>query len=288
MWPFRRSTRQQGRQFSSYDDCPAIHYRFNGKGDYGPQNLDRFVKFYASRAGEAIEGRFTDEESWRPLSYFVDLWERIPPSAYTTEGLEREGVNIEETMTEARGRAILRERTRAKPPSTSQIKQLRQLGADENIADRGQAEDLIRAHQRAVQKEEEEQARLQQRLKNAPEIEACNKRLQDLGQQVTSLIPDWTPKTFDDLEPLLAYTQFVEEALGYATEFDLETLQGEPFSDGVTEEGYYLEFTRDPTESELQRFQAKIFLKYLETESNMFDHLAVLKRALPMIRASIL
>src|SRR5215475_11726300 len=80
------------RSFSSYDTCPEIYYRFSGKGEYGPQKLDRIVSFFEKRCDESIEGRFADERTWRPLQYFLHLWEAVPASEHTIERLHREGI----------------------------------------------------------------------------------------------------------------------------------------------------------------------------------------------------
>jgi hypothetical protein len=110
VWPFDRFILRRERQFSSYDNCPEIYYRFNGKRDYGPRKLDIVVKYLAGRAGEAIEGRFADEETWRPLSYFLDLWQQVPPSKNTIRRLKRENIAIDDTVTEPVGRKLVRER----------------------------------------------------------------------------------------------------------------------------------------------------------------------------------
>jgi hypothetical protein len=120
-------TTVQDRSFPSYGDCPGIYYRFNGKGEYGPEKLDRFVSFFAARSNEMIEGRFADEDLWRPLRYFLNLWDCIPPSAHTIKRLKRAGVNPEGT-TESAGRKLLRDKQNSKPPTVRQIEYLRAAG----------------------------------------------------------------------------------------------------------------------------------------------------------------
>jgi len=287
MLPFDLFMLRRERHFSSYDECPKIYYRFNSKGDYGPQKLDRLVSYFADRAGEAIDGRFADETRWRPISYFLDLWQRIPPGANTIERLNREGIKVQGDITEFRGRKLIRERQRAKPPSRRQIEQLRNFGAEpENIISRGQAEVLIHEHQKALQKQEQENAAAQQRLEDAPKMEACNKRLQELEVRVNDILPGWAPEKFNDLESLLVYTDLIEEALDYATRFDLTELYGGPFFDPAESADYYLEFSKDPTAAEVRTFQADIFVNYLSAKGEQFDHLTPLKHAFPSVKIS--
>ena len=81
----------------------------------------------------------------------------------------------------------------------------------------------------------------------------------------------------------------IESALEHVTGYDLVELQSEPFWDGLDiNSNYYLEFGRDPTAEEIRRFQAALFRAYLEARSEKFDHLAVLRRTLPMVRASLM
>ena len=101
-------------------------------------------------------------------------------------------------------------------------------------------------------------------------------------------MPIWTPSQFDDAISYECYFDVVENALDHATSFDLEQLQSELFFDGLDiERNYYLEFARDPTTTEMRQFQAELFRAYLEAGSEKFDHLRILKRMLPMIRATL-
>jgi hypothetical protein len=270
------------RRFASYDECPAIYYRFNGKQEYGPQRLDGFVSFFAQRSEENIEGRFEDEQAWRPLRYFLRLWDQVPPSGHTIKRLNRAGISPE-GLTEASGRKLLRDQQKSKPPTSRQMDYLRtHLGKSGDGLTRGQAEELIRQHDRIVRAEE-------QRLKEAPEIKACNERLEELKAPVHELAPDWTPPNLTDLNSLSCYVEVVENALDHATGFDLIELQSNAFFDGLDmEASYYLKFTRDPTAAEFRGFQAALFRAYLKTRSEKFDHLAILQRTLPMIRASLM
>ncbi len=118
MLSFARLLRRQ-RCFSAYDACPEIYYRFSGKGEYGPQKLDRIVSFFEKRFGESIEGRFADEHTWRPLEYFLSLWEGVPAGAHTIERLQREGIPTQ-GISEGAGRELLRERRKLKPPTARQ------------------------------------------------------------------------------------------------------------------------------------------------------------------------
>jgi hypothetical protein len=274
--------RTQERRFSSYDECPAIYYRFNGKQEYGPQKLDGFVSFFAHRSDENIEGRFEDEGAWRPLGYFLELWDQVPPSGHTIERLGRAGISPE-GLTESSGRKVLRDQQKSKPPTRRQMDYLRtQLAKSGDGLTRAEAEEIIREHDRRAWGE-------QQRLEEAPEIEACDKRLEQLKARVHELASDWTPPSQTDLNSLSCYVEVVENALDHATGFDLLELQSGPFFDGLDiEANYYLEFTRDPTPAELRGFQAALFRAYLEIQSEEFDHLTILRRTLPMIRVSLM
>jgi hypothetical protein len=273
-------TTVQDRSFPSYGDCPDIYYRFNGKGEYGPQKLDRFVSFFAARSNEMIEGRFEDEDLWRPLRYFLNLWDCIPPSAHTIKRLKRAGVNPE-GITECDGRNLLRDKHNSKPPTIRQIEYLRAAGIlMEEGLNRKQASGLIRERERVLSDE-------QQRRAEAPEIEACIQRLEELRLRVHELLPTWTPQRFDDAVSYMCYVAIVEGALDHAKLADVEALQSGLFSDGVTDADYYLEFIRGPSPAELLAFQSGLFQAYLLAESEEFDHLAILKRTLPMIKVSI-
>ena len=121
------------------------------------------------------------------------------------------------------------------------------------------------------------------------EIADYRRRLDQLMPHVRELLPAWTPKHFKDadVDSYMCYVATVEEALEHAKFADLESLQSGLFYDGITDADYYLEFTRDPTPAELLAFQAGLFQAYLLAESEKFDHLAILKRTLPMIKVSI-
>ena len=121
------------------------------------------------------------------------------------------------------------------------------------------------------------------------EIAGYRRRLGELTPQVRELFPAWAPKHFEDAVSYLCYVATVEEALDHAKLADLESLYGGPFYDGLDmDSDYYLEFTRDPTADEMRQFQAALFQAYLDAESEEFDHLAILKRTLPMIRVSLM
>jgi hypothetical protein len=147
---------------------------------------------------------------------------------------------------------------------------------------RGQAAEVIRKRERAVSEK-------QQRLEEEPEIEAYKQRLEELRSRVHELLPAWIPKHFDDAVSYMCYVAVVEDALDHAKLADLESLQSGPFYDGLDmDSDYYLEFSRDPTADEMRQFQAALFQAYLDAESEEFDHLAVLKRTLPMIHVSLM
>lgn len=252
------------------------------RAKYGPQMLNRVVSFFAQRSDEVIEGRFADEDQWRPLAFFLALWNSIPPSAHTIERLNRAGLNSD-CITECTGRKLLRDKQNSKPPTSRQINYLRDAGIQiEDGLTRKQVGDLIREHERTASKE-------LLRLQEAPEIAAYKRRLEKLGAEVRELLPAWTPKGFDDAESYLFYVATVEEGLDHARLADLESLQSGPFGDGLDMDAYYyLEFTREPTAVEMRRFQAALFQAYLSAESEEFDHLTILKQTLPMIRVSLM
>jgi len=121
------------------------------------------------------------------------------------------------------------------------------------------------------------------------ETEPYYQQLKTLAPRIRELVPDWTPQQFDNAVSYTCYVSVVESALDHAASYDLVELQSGPFSDGLDmESDYYLEFTRDPTAEEIRRFQAALFCAYLEAESEEFDHLAILKRVLPMVRATLM
>ena len=202
--------------------------------------LDGFVSFFAKRSEENIEGRFEDEQAWRPLRYFLRLSDQVSPSRHTIKRLNRAGISPE-GLTESSGRKLLRDQQKSKPPTSRQMDYLRtHLGKSGDGLTRGQAEELIRQHEKIVRAEE-------QRLAEAPEIEACNKRLEELKAPVHELAPDWTPPNLTDLASLSCYVEVVENALDHAMGFDLVELQSDPFFDGLDiEASYYLEFTQRP------------------------------------------
>ena len=281
MLPFRDNS-VEDRRFRSYEDCPDIYYRLNCKGEYGPQTLDRVVSFFAARSEEMIEGRFADEDQWRPLIYFLNLWNHIPASAHTIKRLRRAGVKPE-GITECVGRKLIRDKRDSKPPTPRQIEYLRNAAIQtEEGLNLKQMGELNRDRQRAVREQ-------QRRLEEAPEIKAYKQRLEELRSQVQELLPAWTPKHFDDAVSYMCYVAVVEDALDHAKSVDLESLKSGPFNDGLDmDSDYYLEFSRDPTADEMRQFQAALFQAHLDAESEEFDHLAILKRALPMIRVSLM
>ena len=144
------------------------------------------------------------------------------PSGHTIKRLNRAGISPE-GLTESSGRKLLRDQQKLKPPTSRQTDYLRtHLGKSGDGLTRGQAEELIRQHDRIVRAEE-------QRLKEAPEIQACNERLEELKAPVHELAPDWTPPNLTDLNSLSCYVEVVENALDHATGFDLVELQSDPF-----------------------------------------------------------
>lgn len=166
-------------------------------------------------------------------------------------------------------------------PTERQIRYLRdaRLNVEDGLT-RGRAEKSIREHEKA-------RYEAQERLEEAPEIEAFKRKLEELTPRVCTLVPDWAPMHFDDAESYMFYEAIVEEALDYAKLADVKSLQSGFFSDGVSDTDYYLESARDPSPAEFLAFQSGLFKAYLLAESEEFDHLAILKRTLPMIKVSI-
>ena len=121
------------------------------------------------------------------------------------------------------------------------------------------------------------------------EIAGYRRRLDEVTPRVRKLVPAWTQLHFEDPDSYTCYVSTVEEAIEHAEFADLESLQSGPFYDGLDmDSDYYLEFTHDPDAEEMRRFQAALFQAYLDAESEKFDHLAILKRTLPMIRVSLM
>lgn len=280
---------QTERRFASYDECPEIYYRFNDKDEYGPQKLVHFIDLLEGRPDEIINGRFSDETSFRSKAYFFDLWNRVPPSSHTIKRLTRARVPIDAAMTENRGREILRELLRTKPPTAKQVQHLKELGVDpQTVLNREQANELIGVQKAIIREKQREAAEAQQHVDDAPEVKQCLERLGELKTSVNQFLPGWKPPEFSDLDSLLSYAETVAEALEYATGFTLESLYGGPFFDPLKSEDYYLEFTRDPTADELRRFQADVFLRYLALQEEGFDHLKLLRNAFPSVKISLL
>ncbi len=147
---------------------------------------------------------------------------------------------------------------------------------------RGDAQKLIHEHERALAEE-------RRRREEAPEIEAYKQKLDELTPNVREFIPDWLPTEFDDAVSYMCYVSVIEDALDHARYYDLTQLQSDLFYDGLDiDVGYYLEFTRDPTPQEIHDFQAALFRAYFDAESERFDHLAILRQTLPMIRPSLI
>ena len=122
----------------------------------------------------------------------------------------------------------------------------------------------------------------------AAEIEEGRAQIRALLSQIHALIPDWSPTEPSERIAALCYSSVVTDALEHATSFDLESLFSGPFYDYVSETDYYLEAERDPSEDELRGFQAEIFRAYIEAGEERFDHLPILRRTLPMIKATVM
>jgi hypothetical protein len=121
------------------------------------------------------------------------------------------------------------------------------------------------------------------------EIADYRRRLDEVMPRIRKLVSGWAPLHFEDPDSYIYYVSTVEEAIEHAEFADLESLQSGPFYDGLDiDSNYYLEFTRDPNEEEMRRFQAALFQAYLDSESDNFNHLVILKRTLPMIRVTLM
>lgn len=284
---FLNSLFRSERHFASYDQCPEIYYRINDGDERGPQQLVHLIKLTEEFPDDIIKGRFSDETRWRSAAYFLDLWHQVPPSANTVKRLTGAGLPIDASMTEERGREVLRERLRAKPPTPKQLESLKALGVDsQTIVNREQASEIIGVRKAVIREKERDDAAAQQRADDAPEVERCLERLSEIATSVNEFLPAWRPATITDLEPLSSYVDTVAEALEYAVGFDLESLYGGPFFDPLKSEDFYLEFSRDPTADELRRFQAAVFVGYLAQAGEDFDHVSLLRRAFPSVTVS--
>ena len=122
----------------------------------------------------------------------------------------------------------------------------------------------------------------------AAEMEEGRAQIRALLPQIHTLIPNWSPTEPSETIAALCYSTVVTDALDHAASFDLESLFSGPFYDYVSETDYYLEAQRDPTEDELRAFQAQVFLAYIEAGEERFDHLPILRRTLPMIKATVM
>ena len=275
------------RKFSSYDECPQLYYRFNGKGNYGPQKLDAVLGYMSNRKDE-IECRFADEEKWRPLSYFIGLWNRIPPSNHSRTRLRNEGLEVGEGISEARARDLLRDRQKQKPVTSTQKEKLKEAGLNtEEVADRGQAAAKLRIVRQAEQRRSDEARLAAERLVEAEKIPEALERLASLAEKVHMLIPAWEPQQLLGLEALEEQIRLVDEALDYALVFTGEGLNSDVFTDPSRDNiGYYLDFKGAVNPNELREFRARIFEGYLENGSDRFDHLGPLKKSFSNLEVS--
>jgi hypothetical protein len=274
------------RVFSSYDECPGIYYRFNGGEERGPARLDHVIQYAGINPMDVVEGRFADERLWRPRAYFDRLWEMIPPSAHTLKRLNDERIAIETSLTECRGRELLREAQNRKSATRMQLQQLKTYGiATEAVPTREDAKRRITAAKLAIRERDAAIAEETKRLTEAPQIAACHERLNQLTSQIASIAPGWTRQQFRDLESLAMYTDLVAEALEYASGFDSERLLGNPFYDPVTSNDYYLEASDIP-DQEIRAFQGQLFVSYVKNEGERFDHIKLLRTNIPSVRIS--
>ncbi|MEZ5415622.1 MAG: hypothetical protein R3F03_15050 [Opitutaceae bacterium] len=275
------------RQFASYDVCPEIFIRFNGKKEYGPHKLEKIMTYDGINSSDTIEARFSDETLWRPRKYFLNLWDRIPPSAHSRKRLENEGIQFGSEISEAEARRLLKKKQRTKLPTKRQVSLLQQFGISlDSVTNREDANRLIAERKGRERKAEENAARARRQNQEAPQIEECRLRLEGLKARVGQLTADWHPTEPKDLNTYLDFLELIEEALEYARGFDIAELHSGPFYDPGTSQDYYLEINTDPTESEMKEFQAGIFLCYLRKGSDEFGHVKLLKKHLHSIVAS--
>jgi hypothetical protein len=275
------------RKFSSYDECPQLYYRFNGKGNYGPQKLDAVLGYMSNRK-DMIECRFADEEKWRPLSYFIGLWNRIPPSNHSRTRLRNEGAEVDEGISEARARDLLRDRQKQKPVTSTQKKKLQEAGLNtEEVMDREQATAKLRNVRQAQQRRAEDDRLAAERVAEKDKMPEALERLTSLAEKVHMLIPAWKPLQLLGLEALEEQIRLVDEGLDYAFAFTGEGLNSDVFTDPTRDNiGYYLDFKGAVNPDELREFRARIFEGYLKNGSDGFDHLGILKKSFSNLMVS--
>jgi hypothetical protein len=237
---------------------------------------------------DEMEGRFVDEKKWRPWAYFEDLWQRIPIGQDTLKRLRKEGIEVEDGLTESRARIILHNYQNAKPATAYLLQKLRNLGIDtQQHLNRGQAKNLLKEYELKERKRAAEIQEKNQRIEDEQKLPDARARLAALAQQIRTILPEWEAPDFRDLEQIEEYIRLVEEALDYALLFDEGHLQGGPFSDPTrTGSDYYLEFEGEFNVSELRTFQGRLFAGYLRKGDDGFDHLTALRKSFSNLKVS--
>lgn len=282
-----RSGSAMHRRFPSYDECPHVYYRFNGGTEYGPQKIDIALGYMGTGENDFVEYRFEGESRWFPRRYIEQLWNSIPASAHSKKRLANEGIIFEETTPEPLARELLRNTQNQKKPTKLQLAKLAGYGVSiENVATRLEATTIIKQHEKAERLATEASQLERQSALDAPALAAAQIQLEALKAQVRLLIPKWNPESFSDFNALRMYINLVDEALDYANMFTLQDLLGNPFTDPTKEDDYYLEATSDPSDEEFTAFKASIFLAYVKTGGESFEHLKLLKKAFPSITVS--
>lgn len=287
MITFLKSLFSSERGFSSYTECPAVFYRFNGRGEHGPKKLDVAIGYTGINETDLVEYRFEDERHWKPRSYFLTLWSSMPASEFSRKRLQNEGIPFDGSISEPAARQLLRDNQKIKPITPTQTKRLLEFGVSvDAVKNRDEAKEIINQEKSKQRIKSDQEAERQQRVLDQPEIEACHREIEMLTERIRTIVSGWTAKLPQQLDELQNYRDLLSEALDYATAFSLDSLMGDPFYDPKGGNDYYLEYEEAPTEAQLTAFKKGVFLGYLKSEGDDFSHITILRNTMPTIRAS--
>lgn len=287
MITFLKSLFSSERRFSSYTECPEVFYRFNGRGEHGPKKLDVAIGYTGINETDVVEYRFADERHWKPRSYFLTLWTKMPASEFSRKRLQKEGIPFEDSISEPSARQLLRDNQKTKPITPTQKKRLLECGVSvDAVKNRDEAKEIIKREESKQGIKSDQEAARQQRVLDQPEIEACHREIETLTVRIGTIVNGWTPKFPQQLDELQNYRDLLNEALDYVTALSLDSLMGDPFYDPKSGNDYYLEYEEAPSEAQLTAFKKGIFLGYLKSEGDDFSHITILRNTMPTIRAS--
>ena len=278
----------QNRQFSDYDSCPLIYYRFNKIGELGPERLNFVAHTKLDEDPTAmVECRFSDENNWRPQVFFKELWTTIPASEKLKLKLIKAGYQFSENITEPEAREIWRKVEKTKPPTAVQRKRLESYGVDPAIfTTREQAEQHISEWLKYYRDLEEYNRAIKLENERFANTSAYNELLEKMTpcfQEIQTILPDWTPILPPDLKELKDYFHSIQHAIDNYLLYSAEELDVDFFYDFGRDADYLLTFPYKPTEEEVVRLKKAMLSAYFESNSSEFDHVKILKKVFPSV-----